>query len=246
MSLKPCVILPDYGAHNFDTRATMERLREEGAYKDQSCIVLIPAFGQIPTKVVASWWNMFFPPNQKVAKIFAAGMEVGEAFSQSIQMILDHPELSKYKYILTVEHDNIPPPDAAVRLIKAMENNPQYDCIGGLYFTKGIGGCAQIWGDAKDPIMNYRPQLPDPMGGLIECCGTGMGFNLWRMEMFRDSRLRKPWFKSSCSTDEGVATQDLYFWSDARKNGHRCAIDCSVKVGHYDLEGKFGEPDFCW
>jgi predicted lipoprotein with Yx(FWY)xxD motif len=28
--------------------------------------------------------------------------------------------------------------------------------------------------------------------------------------------------------------QDLYFWNDARKYGHRCAIDCSVLVGHYD------------
>ena len=33
---------------------------------------------------------------------------------------------------------------------------------------------------------------------------------------------------------QGIGTQDLYFWGDARKYGYRCAIDCNVKVGHYD------------
>ena len=243
--MKPQIIVPDYGKHNFDIRETMQRLTNEGAYKDQSVIVLVPAFGTVPTKVLASWWNMFFPPNQKVAKIFAVGMEVGEAFTSAIEMILAHPELSKFKYILTVEHDNIPPPDGAVKLMQRMEKHPEYSCIGGLYFLKGAGGVAQIWGDRKDPQLNYRAQVPDPDGGLVECYGTGMGFNLWRLDMFRDERLRKPWFKSSCSTDEGVSTQDLYFWTDASKY-HRCAIDCSVKVGHYDHEGKFGEADFTW
>ena len=113
-----------------------------------------------------------------------------------------------------------------------MEAHPEYSCIGGLYFTKGEGGVAQIWGDPKDPVLNFRPQLPDANGGLVECCGTGMGFNLFRMAMFRDDKLRKPWFKTE--TKQGVSTQDLYFWGDARKHGYRAAIDCSVKVGHYD------------
>jgi len=93
---------------------------------------------------------------------------------------------------------------------------------------------AQIWGDPKD-ALNFRPQLPDPNGGLVECCGTGMGFNLWRLQMFKDPKLRRPWFKTIADAT-GVGTQDLYFWSDARKKGYRCAVDCSVKIGHYEKE----------
>jgi hypothetical protein len=26
----------------------------------------------------------------------------------------------------------------------------------------------------------------------------------------------------------------LYFWNDARRHGYKCAVDCSVRVGHYD------------
>jgi hypothetical protein len=207
--------------------------------------MIVPCFGSIPTKAVASWLNLYSPPNAKFTRIFAVGMEVGVAFSSAIESILAHPDLSKWKYILTLEHDNIPPPDGIVKLLAQMEKHPEYACIGGLYFTQGPGGCAQIWGDPKDPVLNFRPQLPDPNGGLVECCGTGMGFNVWRLDMFKDEKLRKPWFHTQ--TEGGVGTQDLYFWSDARKHGYRCAIDCSVKVGHYDLEGKRGGiPDMVW
>lgn len=235
----------DGGKHNADLEQTISRLTKEGGYKDLSCIQIVPCFGSIPTKAVASWLNMYAPPNAKFVRLFAVGMEVGHAFSSCIESILANPDLSKFKYILTLEHDNVPPADGIVKLLQQMEAHPEYACIGGLYFTKGPGGCAQIWGDPKDPQLNFRPQLPDPAGGLVECCGTGMGFNIWRLDMFKDAKLRKPWFKTE--TTNGVGTQDLYFWSDARKHGYRCAIDCSVKVGHYDLEGKHGGiPDFTW
>lgn len=235
----------DGGAHNADLTQTVSRLKKEKGYKDMSCIQIVPAFGSIPTKAVASWLNMYTPPNAKFVRLFAMGMEVGHAFSSCIESILANPELSKYKYILTLEHDNLPPPDGIVKLLAQMEAHPEYACIGGLYFTQGPGGCAQIWGDPKDPVLNFRPQLPDVNGGLVECCGTGMGFNVWRLDMFKDEKLRRPWFKTN--TENGVGTQDLYFWADARKHGYRCAIDCSVKVGHYDLDGRRGGiEDMVW
>jgi len=143
--------------------------------------------------------------------------------------------------MLTMEHDNLPPSDGVVRLVRQMEAHPEFACIGGGYWTKGPGGVFQAWGDPRDPVLNFRPMPPDPNGGLMECCGTGMGFNLWRLAMFKDERLRKPWFE----TKDGC-TQDLYFWSDARKHGYRCAIDCSVKVGHLDFNGSFGPEGMIW
>src|SRR5207344_1588586 len=117
--------------------------------------------------------------------------------------------------ILTIEHDNMPPFDGVVRLVEKMEKHPEFACVGGLYWCKGPGGPPHIWGDVKDPIVNYRPQVPDPGGGLVECVGTSMGFNLWRLKMFKDERLRKPWFKTYNGTEGiGIGTQDLAFWSD--------------------------------
>jgi hypothetical protein len=233
---KAGLIIQDFaGAHNHDLGQTRARLIKGGSWKKQRIVVILPSADMIPAKVALSHWNLAFPPNNSVIRILAQGMEVGDAYSTAIEQIMSHPELSKWEYILTIEHDNAPPSDGVLKLLEQMEAHPEFSCIGGLYFLKGEGGCAQIWGDPKDPIVNFRPQLPDPSGGLVECCGTGMGFNLWRLKMFKDKNLRKPWFHTQKDA-HGISTQDLYAWGDFRKNGYRCAIDCSVRVGHFAHE----------
>ena len=244
---KPSITMMEPGgAHSANLAETNERLLKSGGWKRQRIVYVIPAGSMIPSKVYLAHRNLIFPPNQPMVPILTEDFEVGAAYTATIEGILGHPELSTWEYLLTIEHDNIPPGDGVVRLVEQMEAHPELACIGGLYFTKGPGGVAQIWGDVKDPILNFRPQVPVP-NTLQECCGTGMGFNLWRLEMFKDQRLRRPWFKTLTGTDgAGVGTQDLYFWSDARKYGYRCAIDTSIRVGHYDHEGKFGPPGFIW
>lgn len=241
--MKPELTIQDFsGTHNGDLGKTRARLMKGGSWKKQRIALVLPADAMIPAKVALSHWNLIFPPNQGVCRILAQGMEVGDAYSTAIEGILAHPDLGKWEFILTIEHDNMPPQDGVLKLIEAMESHPELACVGGLYFTKGEGGCAQIWGDPRDPVQNFRPQLPDPNGGLVECCGTGMGFNLFRLIMFRDDRLPKPWFKTlNGSQGNGVGTQDLMFWSNARKYGYRCAVDCSCKVGHWDEQNQM-----CW
>lgn len=246
--MKPQLVMADFGgAHNQDLPETKARLLKGVSWKRQRTVVVIPAADLIPAKVALSHWNLVFPPNNGLVRILAQGLEVGEAYSSAIEQVLAHPDFATWEYLLTIEHDNCPPGDGVVKLMERMDQHPELACVGGLYFTKGEGGCAQIWGDIKDPIPNYRPQPPDLNGGLVECYGTGMGFNLWRLSMFEDERLKKPWFETYSGKDgRGVGTQDLTFWSDARKYGYRCAIDCSVKVGHYDYKGDFGPPDTMW
>jgi len=233
------------GRHNENIQQSTARIIEGGTWKRQRVVMLIPAGEMIPTKVYLNHCSLIFPPNQPAYRLATEDLEVGEAFSTSIQGILDHPEFSKWEFLLTIEHDNLAPSDGIVALIKHMEAHPELSVIGGLYWTKGEGGVPQIWGDPKDAIPNYRPQPPDPNGGLVECCGTGMGFTLWRLKIFKDERLRKPWFKTVADST-GVGTQDLYFWGDARKYGYRCAIACDVKVGHLDHIGAFGPKGMVW
>lgn len=230
--MKPQLVVQDFGGAHNSSPGTAARLVRGASWKRQRIVVIVPSADSIPAKVALAMWNLGFPPNNGVVRILALGQEVGEAYTTAIEQVLAHPELSQWEYLLTMEHDNAPPPDGVVKLLERMEANPHLACVGGLYFTKGEGGVAQIWGDPNDPVVNFRPQVPVD-GQLIECCGTGMGFNIFRLAMFKDERLRRPWFKTARGA-EGFATQDLYFWSDARKYGYRCAIDCGVKVGHYD------------
>lgn len=223
------------GAHNANLDTSTLRIMEGKSWAKTNTIIVMPCGRTTPTKPVFALMNLLSPPNQSCPKIPLIGMEVGEAYSNAFEQFARDPQFKDFKYVLTIEHDNTPPSDGLLTLIKHMEAHPEFACIGGLYWTKGPGGVPQIWGDIKDPMPNWRPQPPDPRGGLVECWGTGMGFNLWRLDMFKDPRFPRPLFKTKCSKDEGVGTQDLTFWSEAKKLGYRCAIACDVLVGHYDV-----------
>ena len=257
MGAKPQLVVTDMvGHHNQNLPETVARLSRGDSWKHQRIIVILPASDMVPAKCALAWWNLIFPPNNGVVKWLALGQEVGEAYSNAIAEIIAHPDLSKWEYILTVEMDNAPPQDGVIKLVERMMDHPEYAWISGLYFTKGMevpradgtgvsgGGVAQIWGDINDPVPNYRPMPPRTDGGLIECYGTGQGFALYRLSMFKDDRLEKPWFRTKRGLNgEGVGTQDLVFAGNARKWGYRCAVDCSVKVGHLDYNGNFGPID---
>lgn len=222
------------GVHNTSPE-TQDRLIKGNTYKDLSTICIVPTRGVIPARVVQSWMAFISPMNQKFTRIFVIGMEVGEAYSSAIAQILEHPELSKWKYLLTLEEDNIPPPDG---LLKLYENIEKYAAVGGLYWTKGEGGQPMIYGEGKDGDLHFRPQLP--VQEIQECDGLGMGFTLFDMNIFKDPRIEKPWFKTLQDFTPGIGahimTQDLYFFEKIRKLGYKVACDTRVKVGHYSVE----------
>ena len=230
------LIIQDFGGiNNTNPDKTAARLIKGSSWKKQRIVCVIPADDLIPAKVALCLWNLIYPPNNGVVRILAQGMEVGDAYTQAIAQVVAHPDLSKWEYLLTIEHDNLPPQDGVLKLLEVLEERKELAAVSGLYFTKGEGGCAQIWGDPSDPVLNFRPQVPRPET-VQECCGTGMGFVLWRLSMFKDDRIEKPWFKTEKGPG-GVSTQDLAFWSKARKWGYRCAVDTRVKVGHVDQNG---------
>lgn len=246
--MKPQLVVTDMsGHHAANMPETVSRLTRGGSWKKQRIVVILPAADVVSAKCALSWWNLAFPPNNGAIKTLALGEEVGEAYCNAIEWVLKTDGIKDWEYILTIEHDNVPPGDGVIKLVERMEEHPEFAWISGCYFTKGPQGVCQIWGDIKDPILNTRPQPPDPNGGLVECYGTGMGFALFKLAMFKDPRFEKPWFKTKKGINgEGVGTQDLVFAEKARKLGYRCAVDCSVQVGHHDLKGDFGIPDMVW
>lgn len=238
--LKPQIVVEDYqGYHNKDIEKSRDRLIRGNTYKDLSTIIIIPTRGVIPAKVVQNWLSLMNPMNQKVIRVFMIGMEVGEAYTAAIEMILANPDLSKWKYILTMEEDNMPPPDGLLKLYEAINTPPGYDVIGGLYWTKGESGQPMIYGNVKDIPKNFIPQVPIP-DTIQECNGLGMGFNLFKLDLFKDPKLQRPFFKTLQEHRPGVGTkvytQDLRFFEDAGRLGYRFGCATNIRVGHYDLE----------
>lgn len=234
MEAKPAIVMSNDSYHNDSN--WVDRLEKEKTYKDSSTIIICPTRGMIPSRVVANWQYMR-PMNQKIiGPIFMERMEVATAYNEGIKMILANPELAKYKYILTIEEDNYPQhPDGLLKLYEGMDT---YDCVGGLYWTKGEQGQPMCYGDPNITPLNFIPRNPTP-NTLTPCNGLGMGFNLWRLEMFKDERFEQgKWFKTEQSYDPAVGarayTQDLYFFEKAVGFGYKFACDSRVPVVHWD------------
>src|ERR1041384_459234 len=117
--MQPQIIVPEFGEHNRHYRRTIERLERSKAYKDLSTVWLTPTRGgrSLAPRTISAFMSLMKPMNQCVyGPLLLTAMEVGEAYQAGIQMILGNPILSKCQYVLTVEDDNLPPPDGLLKL----------------------------------------------------------------------------------------------------------------------------------
>jgi hypothetical protein len=212
-------------------------------YKDNSTVIIVPARDtMVDLRVQQTWQGLMAPMNQKRAMLFATGDEVGVAYTRVIQQVLADPELSKWKYIMTMETDNLQPPDAHIKLLQTIEAGP-YDGVSGIYYTKGDINMPMAYGDpeeyARTGVLDFRPRdvrEAQAKGHVMEVNGIAMGCSLYRMELFR--QLEPPWFVTVADVVDGspiAFTQDLYFCKNARSKGKRFAVDFRVVVGHLDL-----------
>ncbi len=214
-------------------------------WHDSSTLIIVPTREPfIHHRVVTAWQGLIAPMNQKRGMWMCVADEVGIAYNRMINDILANPDLSKWKYILTLEADNLPPPDAHIRLLESIESN-RYDAVGGIYWTKGEIQQPMAYGDpaeyARTGLLDFRPldiRAALAAGNqIVECSGLAMGCTLYRMELFR--QVPQPWFVTVADLVEGKGpmgfTQDLYFARTAKAMGKRFAVDLRVKVGHLDL-----------
>ena len=208
-------------------------------YKDRSTVIFTPSRGSIPVRVVQAWNALQKPMNQKTTHIFLVNQEVGKAYEQMVDIIRSNPELKTWRYVVTLEEDNAPPPDGLLKLYEDMDASG-FDAIGSLYWTKGEPGTAKPMCYGRPDIMplNFVPWLP-PANSVAQCNGLGMGFTIFKTKMFLDERFARPIFKTEQSYDpqKGVRafTQDLYFAEAAHKLGYRFGCSTRVLTGHYDL-----------
>ena len=227
----PRIIIENFeGKNNLPER--YEAFKKMGTYRNMNTIMVIPARGKTLTKIAVNWMNLAGGFNSALVRIVVEGCEVGHAYNYALKAILSDPTLQKFPYILTLEEDNVVPADGLQKLLTSIQ---EYDAVSGLYWLKGPGGCPQIWGDPKQPVT-FAPQLPIP-DTLQRCNGIGMGFAVWRTDMFRNPGFTfGEWFKTTVFPPEGPCTQDLFFCKRAGELGYKFAVDTRVKVGHVDLE----------
>lgn len=212
----------------------------KSSFKDSSMAVIIPSRDEyLHTTFVQHLNALAYPMNQTRAMFFVSGAEVGKAYDETVAQILAHPELGKWKYVLTIEDDMIIPPDAVLKLVESIDLGP-FDAVGGMYWLKGDYNMPQMYGSpdefARTGVLDFRPRNPIEAlskGEIVEVNGIAMGCSLYRMDLFR--QVPAPWFVTrEDPTTGGCGTQDLVFCAKARRAGKRFAVDARVRCGHAD------------
>lgn len=252
--LSTVLVLPIPG-NKIEKKKIVCKCKREHVYEQNIISGLDPQF-------VMAWKNYLLKPmNVPFVELPVVGLEVGEAYNTAIEQILNSPGLKGFKYLLTLEYDNIIPvispelPTGA--LMPLYDQMDKYDAVGGLYWTKGEYSLPLIYGNPKEGRKStkgmFKVRNDFKFGEVVECNGMGMGFTLFKMELFRDERLGsikrdkkgqwvKPFFKTAnefvTETEKpGLKsyTQDLYFFEKFRQAGYRCAVHTGVRLGHKDL-----------
>lgn len=224
----------------------LENFTRLNSYADQSTVCLIPTRGSIDARVVNSWFKLISPVNHKFVRLFFSGGEVGDAYNTAIMGVLHHPQLSRFKYILTLEDDNLPPEDGLLKLLESLVGAEKRDenlwAVAGLYWSKGAGNTAPIaFGDVRKKEWNLD-FIDFAQTGVTNCYLIPQGFTLYKMDLFR--KLNYPWFKTvqEFNPSNGVLdqisrhTQDYHFFRRCYEEGIGVGVRADVQVGHLDVE----------
>lgn len=236
--LSTVIILPIPGPKTEKKFLNCKKCKTKNEYESWSFQGLHPMF-------VEAYKRLVKPMNVPVVEMMPSGYEVGDAYNKAIEMVLASPGLKDFKYILACEYDNIIPfiPNTQGPLMMLYETMEKgFDVVGGLYWTKGNPSMPLIYGDPKEkrdaPAGMFKVRMDWKPGDIVECNGLGMGWTLFKMEIFKDKRFKKPWFKTVTEHKEqgpALYTQDLWGFQHIKELGYRVACDTRVKLGHLDF-----------
>ena len=124
-------------------------------------------------------------------------------------------------YLLTIEDDTFPPPDALVKLMEHMKEGKKV--VGAWYPQRDAGGDGVPITTGSDGKRTYLPAD----GEMHEVLTIPMGCTLYSKEVF--FKVEQPFFART-----GVLSQDSFFSQKLRDAGYTLYCDTSIRCKHID------------
>lgn len=202
-------------------------------------LIAVPTFETITPDTFKALWDMDKGGNEVLFE-FVRGYDCATARNN---IAVKAQELNA-EYVLMVDNDVTPPPDALVNLL-----SHGVDAVGGYYAHRGNDNtntgrtcaCRLYQPDGK-PYFHYPAEseyTSDEMRGkresgeyLVRIHGCGMGCMLIRTSVF--DQLRYPWFDwvNYADDNRGMLSEDLYFCEQLKNEGIPIYTDTRVPCGH--------------
>jgi len=195
----------------------------EGNSNSSKLMIAVPVKEDIPEEEQASFKvscivGLMIPTGiQHSEPYICHGRKVASAYDDIVREALRRGA----DYLLTVEDDTFPPPDALVKLLRHIADGKK---VVGAWYPKrdGTGDGVPIVLDGNEKRVSLAHD-----GKTHEVYTLPMGCSLYSMEVFY--RIEQPWFET---TD--CLTQDSFFSQKLRDAGFKLYCDTSIRCKHID------------
>lgn len=138
--------------------------------------------------------------------------------------------------LLMIDDDIVVPPDALVRLLAALEAEPDAAVAGALYYSRdGARPMAVTRWSSRETTSAAIPPFAGDATAVVD--GVGFGCVLIRVAALR--ALPAPYFAAHVYVEESTRTarqcdEDYLLCERLREAGWRVFLHAGVRVGHYD------------
>ena len=198
----------------------------------EEILVVIPTYGGIPGVVLPFFLNLVAKTKELAPSIQLDFFVVIRCWLPlAYKRIRERFLRSNNKWILFLEDDTCPPPDALIKL-----KLRDLLAVSALFFRRDPPYTPHIYyyNEKED---SYYSSEDYPRNTLVKCDMTGMGFSLFKREAFL-----------SLNDEDFLgwkgSTPDTSLWRALKKNGIDCYIDTSVICLHLQSQGKLiGEDE---
>lgn len=151
----------------------------------------------------------------------------GQKVDDARNAIVEEALRTNSTYVMFLGDDVLAPPNAFHLL-----HRHHADMVTGVYWTKGYPTYPYLWnGLMEGPFLDWK------MGEYLPVDWAGCDCLLVHTDVFK--AIEPPWFCCDYATDEGqrpmaLATEDLYFYTKARKAGFKLMVDTAVQCNHQE------------
>lgn len=145
--------------------------------------------------------------------------------------------------LIMVDDDMILPPDAFVRLLGALDDDPRLAVAGALYYSRD--GLHPMVADRWNSQNTTNASIPAFSDALAHCDAVGFGCVAVRVSAL--CGMPPPFFSTQVYVEEGAArvricNEDYLLCEELRRAGWLVAVHAGVRCKHYDRASGIAYP----
>jgi len=186
-------------------------------------LIAVPTFENILPDTFKSIYNLEKTEDMVVDFDFVRGYDCARARNNICNKAIE----DNYDYVLMVDSDVILPSYTLIKML----NDPKPVCLGCYPRKNTKTGVFEIFKlDQQDYVNTFDYGEITSLSGKTEIKGGGFGCGMIDVKILQN--LSHPFFKYVEYESGATLSEDLYFCSNATKNGYKIYAETDVICGH--------------